>query len=45
LPCLAHEVELLVACLESLTGAFPLIAHPQLPRGLSRGPAAAAAPQ
>jgi hypothetical protein len=27
-------VELLVAFLESLTGEFPLITHPQLPRGL-----------
>jgi cytochrome c peroxidase len=40
-----QEVELLVAYLESLTGEFPLIAHPQLPRGLPRGPAGAPPPQ
>lgn len=30
------EVAALVAFLESLTGEFPLIAHPQLPRGMPR---------
>lgn len=33
----AQEVEALVAYLESLTGEFPVVAHPQLPRVLPRG--------
>lgn len=33
-----EEVDALVAYLESLTGEFPLIAHPQLPRSLPPAP-------
>ncbi len=33
-----EEVDALVAYLESLTGEFPLIAHPRLPRGLPPAP-------
>lgn len=40
-----EEVDALVAHLESLTGDFPLVAHPQLPRMIAPGDRAAPLPE